>query len=153
MTTFAPRSYPVVEVALACWSAAPEHVQEGDIMARRHPQIGIGMNEAKLFLWLLLEGLTAEQYAAWKFPIYEPYDPLGLYEPKTDYTVYDKRRFNIPFSRLSEVVSIDLVRARNPLDEYQPFYTIDQSNHLWLTDSIPLQVSGLVWDKVLGVYL
>lgn len=153
MTTFAPREYPVIEIAIANWSEAPEHIQEGDICGARRPNIGIGLAEAKMWLWLLVDGFESSELKGLTWPVYEPYDPTGEYDGPT-YIKYDKRRFNIPFARLAELYpSIDLNRCRDINDAYQPFYTLDTDNNLWLTDTTPFQASGLIFDNVMGVYL
>ena len=123
-------------------------------MVARRPMVGIGLKEAKTFLWLLVDGL-----AAWELPelthvLMEPLDPTRLYEPPENYTRYDKRRFSIPLERLQTIYpSLDLNRARDENDAYQPFYTLDTDNNLWLTSQPPLQATGLVFDKAYGVYL
>jgi len=154
MTTFMPRDYPVIEMAIALWSMVPERPQEGDIMATRKPGIGIGLKEANLFLWLLVEGLEAWEFGQLKISNYEPLDPTGQYDPASAYTRYDKHRYCIPMTRLQTVFpSLDLVKVRDPVQAYQPFYTLDTDNNLWLTDRAPFTHEGLIFDKALGVYL
>lgn len=152
--SFIPREYPIAEIAIALWELVPERIQEGDLVTWRRPGLGVGGKEHKLFLWLLIEGFEAGDLPMLKTPVWEPFDPTGEYEPASAYTRYDKRRFNIPLTRLKEVYpALDLNRCRDLNDGYQPFYTIDENNHLWLTDSTPFQVTGLIFDRVQGVYL
>ena len=153
MTTFAPRDYPIMELAIALDSKPQEQIQEGDIAAMRRPDIGIGLAEANLYLWLLVEGYEHYEWRGLTWPIYEPFDPTGEYDG-SGYTRYDKRRYSIPLARLQQVFpALDLVAARDPAQAYQPFYTIDTDNNLWLTDSTPFDIAGLVFDKENGVYL
>lgn len=154
MTTFTPREYPTVEIVVCAHSEVPERRQEGDILAVRRPDIGIGLAEAKLYLWLLVQGLAANEYDHLDDSIYEPFDPTGEYDPRSAYPLFDKRRYCIPFTRLQAVFpTLDLSKARDTNDPYQPFYTIDEDNNLWLTDRTPLAAEGLVFDKVNGVYI
>jgi hypothetical protein len=151
---YLPRDYPIAEMALAVYSMAPEHVQEGDIMAARAPDIGIGLKEAKRYLWLLIDGLELFEFGALSAAVYEPFDPTGAYDPHSAYTKFDRARYCVPLERLQTVFpSLDLNRARDEADAYQPFYTIDTDNNLWLTDLTPLPIEGLVFDKVNGVYI
>lgn len=152
--SFTPREYPTAEIAIALWSMAPERIQEGDIVTWRRPDIGVGLQEHKLYLWMLVDGFEISELPALKMPVWEPFDPTGEYEPSSAYTRYDKRRYNIPLTRLQTVYpALDLNRCRDPNDGYQPFYTIDTDNHLWLTDTTPFQATGLIFDRVEGVYL
>jgi len=153
MVDFAPRNYPIAEIAICLWSMDGERLQEGDITSVRKPQIGIGLKEASRFLWLLIEGPEYIGYAGLKEKVTEPIDPTRLYEDQA-YIKYDKRRYSIPLDRLKIVFpALDLARCRDLDDKYQPFYTLDDDNKLWLTDRIPLDTAGLVFDKALGVYL
>jgi len=153
MVDYKPRSYPTAEVAIALFSGQGERLQEGDITSVRKPQIGIGLKEAKTRLWLLVQGPQYIEYAGLKEKVTEPIDPTRLYEDQA-YIKYDKRRFCIPLARLIQVFpTLDLAKARDLGQAYQPFYTLDTENHLWLTDRIPLDTAGLVFDKALGVYL
>lgn len=153
MVDYAPRDYPAAEIAIALWSLLPERLQEGDITAVRKPQIGIGLKEASRFLWLLVEGPEYIEYAGLKEKVTEPIDPTRLYEDQV-YIKYDKRRYCIPLERLKIVFpALDLARCRDLDDEYQPFYTLDEESHLWLIDSTPLAIEGLIFDKAIGAYL
>jgi len=152
MTTFIPRAYPIAEIAIAVESRVPERIQEGDICGVRKPQVGIGLKEASQFLWLLIEGLEANEYSILNTPVYEPFDPTGQYNDAK--TRFDKKRFCVPLARLLQVApTINLARIRDTADDYQPFYTLDQDDHLWLTDMGPLSHEGLIFDKVTGAYL
>ena len=152
--SFTPREYPTAEIAIALWNMAPERIQEGDIVAWRRPGPGVGTKEHELFLWMLIDGLEVSELPALTMPIWEPFDPTGEYEPASAYTLYEKRRYNIPLTRLKTIYpALDLDRCRDLNDGYQPFYTIDADNHLWLTDSTPFQATGLIFDRVEGVYL
>lgn len=154
MSSFSPREYPTVEISIALWNMAPERIQEGDICAWRRPQLGIGLKEAKQWLWLLIDGLEFNEYPELTMAIYEPFDPTGDYTPLSDYTRYEKRRYNIPLARLQTVYpALDLNRCRDLNDAYQPFYTLDTDNNLWLTDTTPFQATGLIFDNINGVYM
>jgi len=149
-----PRAYPIREVAISLFSKIPEHIQEGDVVAVRPAQVGIGMKEAGLWLWLLIDGLEESQYTPLTDPVYEPFDPTGIYKPRSAYPVFDKRRFCIPLARIKQLIpTFDLDRARDPNDPYQPFYAMDEDNNLWLTDQTPWQAEGLIFDKETGAYI
>jgi hypothetical protein len=151
---YLPRNYPVAEIGIALWSMVPEHVQEGDILEVRQPDLGIGLKEAKQCLWLLVDGMEQFEYGELKEGLYEPFDATGAYDPPGDYTRFDRNRYCVPLARLQTVFpSLDLNRARDDADAYQPFYTLDTDNNLWLTGLTPLAIEGLVFDKVNGVYL
>ena len=150
---FEPRSYPVAEIAIGLDNRAQEFTQEGDIVAIRAPGIGIGLAEAKLWLWILIDGFELYKYDELINPVIEPFDATGAYDPPASYTKFDRRRYCVPLARLNQVLTIDLNRARDTADEYQPFYSLDQDNHLWLTDRTPLAAEGLIFDKVLGDYI
>ena len=153
MAIFVPRDYPTMEIAIALWSVLPERVQEGDIVAVRPPGSAIGFKEDKVFLWLLVEGLEANLFEFLTMPVIEPFDATGHYDGPT-YTEFDKRRYCVPMARLKEVYpALDLDKARDPADRYQPFFTLDTDSNFWLTDQPPLTGEGLVFDKVTGVYL
>ena len=148
-----PRSYPTVEIAIDVENRPPEFKQEGDIATVRPPYIGIGLKEAKNRIWLLVDGLEQLEFGDFHYSVLEPYDPTGAYLPKENYTRFDRRRYCVPLARLHQVFTIDLNRARDMNDAYQPFYTMDEDNYLWLTDRIPLSIEGLIFDKVIGDYL
>lgn len=151
---FTPRSYPTVEIAIDVENRPPEFKQEGDIATIRPPNIGIGLKEAKNRIWLLVDGLEQLEFSNFHYSVLEPYDATGAYHPHENYTRYDRRRYCVPLDRLQTVFpSLDLNRARDMNDAYQPFFTLDEDNYLWLTDRIPLSVEGLVFDKVIGDYL
>jgi len=146
-----PRAYPTREIAIAVFQKAPEHIQEGDLVTVRPPTAGIGMKEAKLWLWILVDGVGSIMLDA---AVYEPYDPTGIYKPRSNYIRYDKRRYCAPLARIKQLYpALDLDRARDPGDAYQPFYTLDEDSNLWLTDHTPYAAEGLVFDKVKGVYI
>jgi len=153
MPGYVVREYPVMEIAIALWTMVRERVQEGDIVEARRPDIGIGLKEAKSFLWMLVDGEEFWEYMNLKESVYEPYQEDGDYD--TSATKYDKFRYNIPLSRLEgEIPTLDLDKLRDQNDPYQPFYTIDEDTGLWLTEvHTPFEVKGLIFDKVTGVYL
>ena len=138
--------YPVAEVAILTQNR-PDHIseraKEGDIITSRKAHYTIGTKERTNYLWLRIEGLEDE-----------------FMRQLTDLNFdgnsarYNKRRFSIPLHRLVEVFpSFDINRARDIADEYQPFMILDEDTGRYLVPVKPFQVSGLVFDKTLGVYL
>jgi hypothetical protein len=146
-----------VEIGVAVFgktdlASGHERHQEGDIISARRVTGGIGLKEARDYLWLHVEGLDDE----------------AMFELKvrnadsSDAEAYDKRRYCIHFARLKEIFpSFDISRARDRADPYQPFLLIDlddddvrlQNVFLPTTAAGPLRVEGLVYDKVKGMYL
>lgn len=137
------RYYFGYEVALSCVNWVKQSkVQSGDIVVCRRALGHIGFKEAKTFLWLYIENIH---------PI--PYRSLSELLAQ-DTIIYDKRRYCIPFHRLQQVYpSINLERVADTNDPYQPFYQLDLDNYKFLIKNETLQWSGLIFDKVTGLYL
>lgn len=162
------RAYPVVEIALACFTR-PGRVEEGDIVACRAPLGMIGTAEAHQFLWLLVEGLDASGLHRLDQPWYSAYTGP---QPAFDANLVGKRRFCIPFRKLQQVhPGFDPGRARNPADLYQPFLPVETDTGYYRLGSehqpqhglrhLPqgavharaLAVHGLVFDRQHMAYL
>jgi hypothetical protein len=144
-----------MEICLCSSSHVQERFTEGDIVDARRPGPAIGFKEGITRIWLLIQGWEFQVYGNLAQRIGEPFDDSGAYDPMVDtYTMRDKRRYCIPFSRLQSVFpSFDPGQARDLAETYQPFYTLDEDNFFWLTDKSPLPVAGLIFDKANGVYL
>jgi len=134
--------FPIRQVALFIGNrsdASRERLREGDILCSKNPVYFDGglTRGSRQFLWLLLSGLPRTQM-----------DMLKMSNsPVPEETLrYEKKRFSIPFSRLPALV--DLARVRDPKDEYQPFMPIDFDTGRHLIKTPPLDVHGLVYDKV-----
>ena len=139
-----------------------ELIQEGDIVEAREPTTGIGLEEAHLYLWLRIQGLEAAEIPRLKLELTEPLvevrdDRVDQYFPR-----FDKRRYSIPLEGLRVVAPfLDVARARNPADPYQPFLPIDlddddlRQQHTFFpgTAQSPLRHEGLIFDRALQVFL
>ena len=149
------RRYPVFEIALSCEDAAPhtagtkERKQAGDIIALRRFGTEIGAKERHGYLWLRIEGLEENEMARFTDLM------TNTGDPDTATRLYDKRRYCIPLARLAQAVpGFSESRARDLTDPYQPFITVDAERpHAYLAAGRPLDVHGLVFDKVTGWYL
>ncbi len=145
-------TYPVMEIALSMENApdnvsGTERKKIGDIVAIRKPGTHCGSQETKRYLWLRIEGLEENVFAVFTQQVFEPTDPeTGL--------AFDKRRYCIPLGRLQTLYpALNQVRARDPLDFYQPFVTVDSEDFSFVAADPPYQVAGLVFDKATGDYL
>jgi hypothetical protein len=79
---------------------------------------------------------------------------MTLIDPDPDGEAYDKRRYCITLARLQEVYpALNIARCRDFNDAYQPFLTLDGDDYTFLTEEIPLQANGLIYDKYIGEYL
>ena len=110
------------------------------------PGQGVGLKEAKRYLWLRIEGLDTRA----------EYDVLAesIYEPDEEGTRYDKRQYCIPLAKIKELdSSFDLDKARDTDDLYQPYLVVDGDTYEFVTSELPFQVSGLVFNKETGLYL
>jgi hypothetical protein len=142
----------MIEIAIALESVADtdggERKKEGDIIAVRPTGIGIGAKEASRYLWFRIDGLvTRAEYEQLASLLFEPDDPESGVR-------YDKRRYCVPLARL-EIIdpSFDIGRARDTEDIYQPYMMVDPETLEYLTVDPPFDVSGLVYDKVVGDYI
>ena len=136
--------YPVMEIAISLVDYAPlssghERALVGDIVAVRKPSDGIGRKEANIFMWLRVEGLEENE----------------MFMLTNEVDGYDKRRYCIPLEKIKELKSdFNEQLALDSNTIYQPFLTIDEENGFYfIIENTPLQVSGLVYDKVIGDYL
>jgi len=145
-------NYPVKEIAISLVSYAPlssghERSIEGDIIAVRTPNVGVGREEVENYLWLRVEGLEESEF-----------DRLtDTIEDSTSDIVYDKRRYTIPLERLVEAdPGFDINLALDDDRIYQPFLLVDyDTDYTFVLEDghLPFQVSGLIYDKVTGEYL
>lgn len=124
-------------------------IQEGDIVEIRELRGGIGTEESKEFLWLLVEGLDSDEMGQWKEP-WESFDSGFDREHPMQYKLkrnVSKRRYCIPLDRLPSW--IDPSRVRDTDDEYQPFHVLSPNNYKWDEGAShePLWVEGLVFDR------
>lgn len=155
------RIYPAAEVAIIA-ADRPDHdnerVKSGDIVNIRKPHYVIGTKEANEYLWLRITGLEENEYvqlisSGFDLDADHEFGHQILGETKR----YEKRRFMIPLERLKKYYPpFDISRALDPNDKYQPFLTIDfsESGYYYFLDSVkPLDVHGLVFDKLKGVFL
>lgn len=97
---------PIYEVAIAARTFdGPGRAQEGDIILAREPLGEIGKFEQEDYIWLLLESdLSTDELMA----------PGAT----------GKRRYSINLATL-QGGAVNLARARNPRDTYQPFFTVN----------------------------
>lgn len=89
-----------------------ERAKAGDIVAIRKPfgHEEVGTGERSLFLWLRIRAHMQ----------LGDLDLSGVLEEND--IRYEKRRYCIPFARLSKVAPLlDISRVEDPLDPYQPF--------------------------------
>ena len=157
------KTYPLIEVAVSTRSYSADgggdRVQEGDIVAARivtegPGYAGIGLKEAKTFLWVRLEGVEEDNIQYLIDAVSEEH-PGRFEELEPSATKLDKRRYCIPLSRLqSYFPELDINKACDPNDPYQPFLTIDPEDDKYLTlaPREPLNVEGLIFDKVTRTY-
>jgi len=150
--SFLNPNYPTMEVAISLVDYAPlasghERVLAGDIIAVRKPDTGIGTKELEDFLWLRLEGLEEDEFSKLTDNISD----------STSNIIYDKRRYCIPLERLLELDStFDIDLTLQAGSKYQPYLFVDYELDYSFVLENPLQpfeVSGLVYDKVIGDYL
>ena len=145
-------NYPIMEIAISLVSYASlpsghERVIEGDIVAVRYPDTGVGRKEIEEFMWMRVEGLEESEFSKLTDYVID----------STSQIVYDKRRYSIPLEKIYEIdpdFDIDLALKEDRI--YQPFLLVDydEDYSFILEDGqLPFQVSGLVYDKVIGDYL
>ena len=149
MSQFA-RSYPDVEIAISTQSYSPlasghERVQEGDIVTVVGKlRKSRGIKAGKRYLWVRIYGEEAALMEALRDHIFD-LDLDG--EPGKQ---FDKKRFCVPLQRLKDQFpALDLARARDPDDDYQPFIPFDEDDFRYLEgpELRPFTVWGLVIDK------
>lgn len=151
--------YDVIWLALlSCEDCAPHtgglkwRKQAGDIISVSRYVSGGGMGKKTpgLVLSVLLEGGEENFMSRLNIPLGDDLSDADLHT-----AIYDKRRYCIPFERLAQVVpGFNVVRARDCVDNYQPFRLIDQNDRRFCgADARPLSIYGLVFDKVFGRYL
>ena len=99
------------EVVVAAFTFGPGRAQEGDIIAIRDPLGYIGNKEQAAFLWLIMDSDNLPDPATIR-------GDTSLGQPKN--------RYNIDITTLG----INLVRARNPVDKYQPLVTVGLGNSM-----------------------
>ena len=150
MVTNLNPDYPVMEVAINLIDNSPlesghERSLVGDIIGIRNPNIGVGRKEVENYMWLRIEGLE-------KMEFYRLTDSIITSAGK-----YDKRRYCIPLEKIKEIspeFDIDLALEEDKI--YQPFLLVDydEGYYFVLEDGqLPLQVSGLVFDKETQEYI
>ena len=135
----------VCEVAILVKDYPESHrANEGDIITVRVPRGCIGRKERSSFLWVHIDGLTSDDRHL------KGCDRVN----ETDKSVRAKRRYSVPLDRLKAVVpTLDLARVRDLNDEYQPFLTIDARTGDCKLVGTPLNMAGLVYDKLMGTYI
>ena len=121
-------------------------------MAVRQPHYVIGTKEATGYIWLRVEGLEENDGPIFLSPNYDSdVDQRDLNSPTIR---FDKRRYCIPLDRLKKIYhAFDIERAKDINDIYQPFMNLDEDNFKYLTPRKPLNVRGLIFDKLKGEYL
>lgn len=147
-------NYPVMEIALSCEHGGThsgglkERKAVGDIIAIRKPGSAIGSAEMSRYLWLRIEGLEENQ-------MYRLTDPVYSNPADDSSAVFDKRRYCIPLDRLKAITpSLDIARATNLNDKYQPFLGVDEEPPFrFISDVRPVNVHGLIFDKVTGRFI
>lgn len=148
---FTYSEYPIMELTLALESKSDlasghERKQEGDIVNVRRPKRSTGLGVPKIYLKILVEGLEKSEFDRLTESIGSDIDENG--DPIPPF--FEKRRYCVPLERLG----IDLNRARDKEDVYQPNYLIDTDEpYLFLEEPKPVSVHGLIFDKLIGSYL
>ena len=148
------KSYPVVEVGLQAYDYADdpggERFKEGDIVDVRLPVGQIGLKERASRLWIYIYG---PDLSFWR------HKSSGLYSGSIDESIagldrYEKRRYCIPFTRLSALrPGWDLARIRDPFDNYQPGLVLDEDDLTIIIQDNPIQASGNIYDKVTRTFI
>ena len=144
-------NYPAREIAISLEEATDnpdtERKKVGDIIATRPPSSFIGSKEAKDHLWLRIDGFEENEFAVFRQAVFEPDDPESG-------SRFDKRRYCIPLERLQIVYpAFNQARALDLDDFYQPFLLIDSEDYEIISADPAFDISGLVFDKVIGDYL
>lgn len=127
-----------------------DRVQTGDVTAVRNRGSGIGGSTLATYLYLLVNGLERLEMERLTHSVGEPFREDGEYDPdlRPGSKRLDRHRYCVPFDRLKEYVPrIDVARILDVTDPYQPFMPVNDDN-LFITPEPPLNVRGLVWDKV-----
>ncbi len=143
------QNYPVMEIAISLISydsldSGHERIIEGDIVAVRKPNVGAGRKEVRNFLWLRVEGLEESEFSKLTDGI------------STSAGKFDKRRYCIPLEKLVEInPDFDVELALTEGLMYQPFLNCDDETYTFVLEDghLPFEISGLVYDKVIGDYL
>lgn len=144
------KRYPVVEVAIRCYSSAPlasghERSLEGDVICVRQPSNGVGMQEMRDFLWLRISGWEENDFGV----LQDGVDDGDTENP----TRYEKRRYQIPLKRLEAACpAFDEAAARDRALIYQPFLGVDEDTGLYTFTGKPLEATGLVFDVMTQRY-
>lgn len=122
-------SMPIVEVAIRTCRGESGLTQPGDIIVAREPSMGIGRKEMQNYLWLWIEVDDIQAFLL------------------TESSEQDKREYCIPLDLLKQrVPDLDLARATNPSERYQPFIKCGSDG---LRTSVPeaKQIGDLVYRK------
>lgn len=138
--------------------------QTGDIAVARPANIGVGLKEMHSFLWLRVEGWSRARMMALTAELTPYSQPDVLDDPidNDEEAMYEKNRFCVPMKALKAVMpSFDVDRAMDELDRYQPFLIVDEGNGddarieegLFLMDSRPIDLDGIIFDKLLQRYI
>ncbi len=145
------KKYPIMELTICLephknLASGHERCQEGDIINVRTPKIGTGLGVPKTHLKILVEGLEVSGFDRLKEPIASGMDDNDdIIKP-----IFDKRRYCIPLDRLN----LDLNRARDKNDVYQPYILTDTDEpYVFLDSSKVFSVYGLVFDKLKGRFI
>jgi len=144
-------NYPIMEIAISLVNYSPlesghERSLVGDIIGIRKPNIGVGRKEVENYMWLRIEGLEEMEFSRLTDSIITSAGER-----------YDKRRYCIPLEKIKEIdpeFDIDLALEEDRI--YQPFLLVDydEGYYFVLEDGqLPLQVSGLVFDKETQEYI
>jgi len=135
----------VCEVAILVKDYPESHrANEGDIITVRAPRGCIGRKERSSFLWLHVEGKTADDRHL------KGCDRVN----ETDMLPRAKRRYSIPLARLKNLdPDLDLDRVRDTTDEYQPYLTIDKVTGECKPIGDLFLMTDIVFDKLKGDYV
>jgi hypothetical protein len=142
------KEYTVVELSLELHdnldlASGHERSKEGDIINVRSPHLGTGKAVHKNYLKLLVSGLDK----------YELGSLSELMEAENG-TLYDKRRYCIPLERLKMFYpSLDIGKLKDRNESYQPICMVDEDTNNFFYQGAPLDVHGLVFDKLKMRYL
>lgn len=121
--------------AISLPSVTDSMKEAGDIIECRPDMRCIGQQERHKYIWLVMSDVDNE-----------------LRIKQGEKLLY-KRRYQIPFARLNDVAPLDIARAMDPEDEYQPYIDYDDINGEVITHNQPIPIVGLVWDKIETRYL
>jgi hypothetical protein len=124
----------VKEIAIRLPNNPDGRVTEGDVVANRIPDIGIGRKEGHEFLWLMIDDSLVGDLGA-------------LYAEGQPY----KFRYAIGLNSLrTRKADLDIGLLRDRRTYYQPYTVTDSRNGLHTQSNIPIPAEEIIYDKIMG---